>query len=121
MSRLYKGVLVGGGGVVMTLTNLTAVGVANAEPPPNCTVADIAGVAGGVNFAMSAYLFTHADVNAELSSLEGLPEEQTVERARAYLEAHPQVAAELRGIRAPLTELRARCNVSLPMQHDVLG
>ena len=32
-------------------------------PPPNCTAADLAGVASGVSASTSAYLFTHPDVN----------------------------------------------------------
>ncbi|MCV7435110.1 heme-binding protein [Mycolicibacterium bacteremicum] len=94
---------------------------AAAEPPPNCTAADVAGVAGGVNIAMSGYLFTHPDVNAFLTGLEGLPPEQIKEQARGYLAANPQTANEIRGIRQPLTDLRARCNVTAPLQHDVLG
>ena len=30
--------------------------------PPNCTAADLAGVAAGVSAATSAYLFTHPEV-----------------------------------------------------------
>ena len=42
-------------------------------PPPNCTAADLAGVASGVSAATSAYLFTHPDVNCFFTGLEGKP------------------------------------------------
>ncbi len=100
---------------------LVMAAAAGAEPPPNCTAADIAGVAGSVTITTSGYLFTHPDVNAFFSGLEGLPEDQVREQARSYLEANPQVAAELRGIRQPLNDVRARCNVTLPIQQDALG
>ena len=41
--------------------------------PPNCTAADLAGVSAGVSAATSAYLFTHPDVNAFFTGLEGAP------------------------------------------------
>ena len=47
-----------------------------AKNPPNCTAADLAGVASGVSAATSAYLFTHPDVNWFFTSLEGQPRDQ---------------------------------------------
>ena len=41
--------------------------------PPNCTAADLAGVAAGVSAATSAYLFTHPDVNDFVTGLKGQP------------------------------------------------
>ena len=37
----------------------TASPMAFADPPPNCTAGDLAGVASGVSASTSAYLFTH--------------------------------------------------------------
>lgn len=54
--------------------------------PPNCTAADLAGVAAGVSASTSAYLFTHPDVNWFFTSLEGLPRD-TVNDRIAGLEA----------------------------------
>ena len=48
---------------------LVAAPAALAEDPPNCTAADMAGVAAGVSAATSAYLFTHPDVNAFVTGL----------------------------------------------------
>ena len=78
-------------------------------PPPNCTAADLAGVMSGVAAATSAYLFTHPDVNAFFTSLKGQPKEEIRAQAQTYLDANPQVRADLQGIRQPSVDLRDRC------------
>jgi hemophore-related protein len=85
-----------------------AVPSAMAEPP-NCTAADLAGVASGVSASTSAYLFTHPDVNWFFTSLEGLPRDQVRGQVDDYLNANPTVKAELTGIRQPLVDLKNRC------------
>jgi len=85
-----------------------AVPLAMAEPP-NCTAADLAGVASGVSASTSAYLFTHPDVNWFFTSLEGLPRDQVRGQVDDYLNANPTVKAELTGIRQPLVDLKNRC------------
>ena len=82
--------------------------VASADVP-NCTAADLAGVAAGVSAATSAYLFTHPDVNAFFTGLEGTPRDELRTNIATYLDANPQVKAELQGIRQPLADLRNRC------------
>ncbi len=77
--------------------------------PPNCTAADLAGTAAGVSAATSAYLFTHPDVNAFFTGLEGTPRDTLRSQIQQYLDANPQVKAELSGIRQPLTDMRNRC------------
>ncbi|MEI7915020.1 MAG: heme-binding protein [Mycobacteriaceae bacterium] len=77
--------------------------------PPNCTAADLAGVAAGVSAATSAYLFTHPDVNDFLTGLEGAPRESLRNQIAQYMDANPQTKAELAGIRQPLVDFRARC------------
>jgi hemophore-related protein len=77
--------------------------------PPNCTAADLAGTAAGVSAATSAYLFTHPDVNAFFTGLEGTPRDTLRSSIQQYLDANPQVKADLSGIRQPLTDLRNRC------------
>jgi len=77
--------------------------------PPNCTAADLAGTAAGVSAATSAYLFTHPEVNAFFTGLDGTPRDTLRDQIQQYLDANPQVKAELSGIRQPLTDLRARC------------
>ncbi|WP_454787650.1 heme-binding protein [Mycolicibacterium lutetiense] len=80
-----------------------------ANNPPNCSAADLAGVASGVSASTSAYLFTHPDVNNFFTSLEGLPREEVRTKVHDYLEANPQTKAELSGIRQPLVDLKNRC------------
>jgi heme-binding protein len=82
---------------------------AQPAPPPNCTAADLAGVASGVSAATSAYLFTHPDVNWFFTNLEGVPRDQVQADVEAYLDQHPQTKADLHGIRQPLVDIRNRC------------
>ena len=78
-------------------------------PPANCTAADLAGVAGGVSTATSAYLFAHPDVNWFFTSLEGLPREEVRGRVQDYLNQNPLAKADLTGIRQPLVDLKNHC------------
>ena len=82
---------------------------AMADEPPNCTAADLAGVASGVSASTSAYLFTHPDVNWFFTSLEGLPRDQVRTEVQDYLNSNPSVKADLTGIRQPLVDLKNRC------------
>jgi heme-binding protein len=92
-----------------------AIPSAVAQPaPPNCTAADLAGVAAGVSAATSAYLFTHPDVNWFFTSLEGKPREEIRPQVQTYLDQNPQVKAELTGIRQPLVDLKNRCGAAPP-------
>ncbi len=80
--------------------------------PPNCTAADLAGTAAGVSAATSAYLFTHPDVNAFFTGLEGAPRDQIRTQVQQYLDYNPTVKADLQGIRQPLVDLKNRCGGS---------
>ena len=83
---------------------------AMAQPaPPNCTAADLAGVAAGVSASTSAYLFAHPDVNWFFTSLEGLPREEVRGKVTDYLNQNPQAKTDLTGIRQPLVDLKNRC------------
>lgn len=94
---------------------------AMAQPPlpPNCTAADLAGVAAGVSASTSAYLFTHPPVNDFFTSLEGQPRDQIRPQVEQYLNANPQVKAELSGIRQPLVDLKNRCGTATPPEDDI--
>ena len=94
-----------------TVAGALAIGLAPdaVAAPPNCTAADLAGVSAGVSAATSAYLFTHPDVTAFFTGLEGAPREQLRGDIATYLNANPQVKAELLAIRQPLLDLRDRC------------
>lgn len=89
-----------------------------APPPPNCTAADVAGVASGVSASTSAYLFTHPPVNDFFTSLEGLPRSEIKPKVQDYMNANPQVKAELTSIRQPLVDIKNRCGTAIPADDD---
>ncbi len=87
--------------------------------PPNCTTADITAVMAGVSTNMSGYLFTHPDVNAFFTGLQGQGKKTPADKTKAYLNENPQVRAELDAIRAPAVDLRNRCNI--PLEAEISG
>ncbi len=103
--------VIGSGAVAVAMLS-TGAGSALADPP-NCTAADLAGVASGVSAATSAYLFTHPDVNNFFSGLQGKSREQMRTDVKSYMDANPQVRDELTGIRQPLVDIRTRCGAPL--------
>ncbi|MEE6169296.1 MULTISPECIES: heme-binding protein [unclassified Mycolicibacterium] len=105
---------VAGAGAVAGAMLFGAIPSAMADDPPNCTAADLAGVASGVSAATSAYLFTHPDVNAFFTGLKGLPRDQVRTKVHDYLEQNPQTKADLIGIRQPLVDLKNRCGGTPP-------
>ncbi|VEG52228.1 membrane protein [Mycolicibacterium aurum] len=82
---------------------------AAAQPPPNCTSADMSGVMTGVMAATTAYLYTHPPVNDFFSTLKGRSPEDRRAALETFMTANPQVRAELQGIRQPMTDFRNRC------------
>jgi heme-binding protein len=102
-----------GSGAVAGAMLFGALPMASAQPePPNCTAADLAGVASGVSAATSAYLFTHPEVNFFFTSLEGQHRDDIRDDVQTYLDANPVVKADLTGIRQPLVDLKNRCGVA---------
>src|SRR5262249_11365627 len=102
---------IGAGAVTGTRVCATA-GTAADDPtprPPNCTAADVAGVAAGVATALSTYLFTHPDVNGFYTGLQDQPKDQIQDDVQNYFNANPQEQADLKGIRQPMTDIRQRC------------
>ena len=83
--------------------------IALADPPPNCTAGDLAGVSSGVSAATANYLFTHPDVNNFFTGLKGQSRDTQRDNVQNYLNANPQVQTDLQGIRQPLVDLKARC------------
>ena len=109
---LASGTLLAGGLVSAALFCGMPSAVADEDPaadPPNCTSADLEGVRAGVQAATSAYLFTHPDVNAYVSSLGGLSRDQVSSKMLSYMKSHPQEKIDMAGIRQPLVDLRDRC------------
>jgi hemophore-related protein len=86
---------------------------ATAEPPPPvpppCTAAELARVMSGVTFDTSNYLIAHPDVNDFFTSLKGQPKDQIGDQVQTYLDANPEVRADLQGIRQPSVDFRQRC------------
>lgn len=93
------------------LAGTAAVAVADL---PNCTAADLAGVMSGVNAGMSAYLFTHPDVNTFFTGLKGMSREQMRAAIAAYAQANPQVQSEIQAVRQPAADFRDRCDTPIP-------
>jgi heme-binding protein len=99
-----------GTGAIAGAMLFAAMPLASAQDgPPNCTAADLAGVASGVSASTSAYLFTHPEVNWFFTSLEGMPRDDVRGKVQEYLDQNPQVKTELTGIRQPLVDLKNRC------------
>lgn len=103
-------------GAAAIAAGLLVPATAAAEPPPNCTAADLAGIASGVAAATSVYLFTHPDVNDFYTSLGGRPRDEARDATRTYFDGNPQAHADLLGIRQPLVEFRNRCGIAPPEQ-----
>ena len=80
-------------------------------PPPPCTAAELFIVMSGVQFDTSNYLSTHSDVNDFFTNLKGQPRDQVQDEVQAYLDANPQVGADLRALRQPSVDFRDRCGV----------
>ena len=83
--------------------------MAVADPPPDCTAADLARVASGVSAATADYMFAHPDVNAFFTGLKGQSRDVMRDNVQNYLNANPQVQADLQGIRQPLVDFKSRC------------
>jgi hemophore-related protein len=90
---------------------LSMAGPAAADPPPNCTTADMTGIMSGVSASMAAYLFGHPDVNTFFTSLQGLPKKEVAAQTQAYLDANPSIRTDLDNIRQPSTDFRSRCGL----------
>jgi hemophore-related protein len=105
--RAVVGVI--GTGAVASAMLLGAAPSALADPPPNCTAGDLAQVAAGVSASTSVYLFTHPDVNAFFTGLEGAPRDTVRAQVKDYMNANPQTKAELTAIRQPLVDLKNHC------------
>ena len=88
---------------------IASVAPAVADVPANCTGGDYAGVSAGVAAAMSSYLFTHPEVNEAITGFEQLPRDRSAVALVDYQQSHPQVRAEMAGIRQPIVDFEVRC------------
>lgn len=100
-------------GALAVVALLVTPGQAAADPsdrPADCSAADVAGVAAGVTTALSAYLFTHPDVNGFYTGLEDRPKDRITGEVQNYFGANPQEEADLENIRQPMKDIRERCH-----------
>ena len=104
--------VIAGGAMLIGGASIASAEPAPPVPPPNCTAGDLAVASGNVGTAMGVYLFSHPDVNDFFTGLKGQPNSEIHDRVQAYMDAHPQVEAEINGIRQPLTDLRSRCDLA---------
>ena len=95
---------------------LGSAAAASAQPPtppppapPNCSPADWAGVRAGVAAALSDYLFSHPPVNDFFATLKGQTRDQMQPQVQDYMDANPQVRADLQGIKQPAVDFLDRC------------
>ncbi len=113
---LARRLVVGGMSAGLLTSSLLISAPTALADPPNCTFADLAGVAAGVSAATSAYMFTHPDVNAFMTGLKGQPRDQIRDQVQQYLDRNPQTKADIQAIRQPLADIRTRCDVDdVPM------
>ncbi len=96
-----------GAGAVLVAGAATAA----ADTAPGCGAGDITAVESQVAAAMTGYFFTHPDVNAFFSSVQGLPKAEAYTKTKAYLTANPDVQDDINAIRGPVFDLRSRCNI----------
>jgi heme-binding protein len=99
------------GVVALAGAMLFGAATATADPPPPCTAAELALVMSGVSFDTANYLTAHPDVNNYFTSLKGQPRDQVQDQVQTYLDANPQVRADLQAIRQPSVDFRNRCGV----------
>ena len=96
-------------GAISVAMLFASAAIAVADPPPNCTAADLSRIQSGVSAATSDYMFTHPDVNDFFTGLKGQDRDVMRNNAQNYLNTNPQAQADLQGIRQPLDDFKARC------------
>lgn len=108
-------------GIIAGAMLVGSAATAAADDPPNCTAGDLTQVLAGVNAGMSVYLFTHPDVNAFFTSLKGKSRDEMRTAVTDYLQANPQVRDEIKAVRQPAADFRARCDAPLPDDMGPMG
>ncbi|MDA4110533.1 heme-binding protein [Mycolicibacterium holsaticum] len=84
--------------------------VAQAAP---CTASGLATTASGVLGQAGGYLEAHPEANQVLTAAATQPPDDAKAAVRAYFTAHPNEYFDLRGIAAPLTDMRAQCGIAV--------
>jgi hemophore-related protein len=109
-----------GAGVIAGATLIGSAATAVADEP-NCTAGDLTQVLSGVNAGMSVYLFTHPDVNAFFTGLKGKSREDMRTDVANYLQAYPDIRDEIKAVRQPAADFRARCDAPMPEDMGPMG
>lgn len=92
-----------------------------AADEPNCTAGDLTQVLSGVNAGMSVYLFTHPDVNAFFTGLKGMSRDEIRSAVSNYLQANPEIRDQIKAVRQPAADFRARCDAQMPDDMGPMG
>ncbi|WP_319434820.1 heme-binding protein [Mycobacterium sp. RTGN5] len=109
-----------GAGVIAGATLIGSAATAVADEP-SCTAGDLTQVLSGVNAGMSVYLFTHPDVNAFFTGLKGKTRDEMRTEVADYLQANPGVRDEIKAVRQPAADFRARCDAPAPDDAGPMG
>jgi hemophore-related protein len=107
-------------GLIAGATLLGTAATAAADEPA-CTAGDLTQVLSGVNAGMSVYLFTHPDVNAFFTGLKGMSREDMRTEVANYLQANPDVRDQIKAVRQPAADFRARCDAPMPDDMGPMG
>ena len=83
---------------------------ASAEP---CTASGLSSTASGVLASAGTYLAAHPGADDVLTKAGSEPTGEAKANVQSYFMAHPNEFLDLKGIAAPLTDLRSQCGVSV--------
>jgi heme-binding protein len=78
-----------------------------------CTASGLASTASGVMADAGAYLSAHPGADDVLTQAGSQPTGEAKASVQNYFMAHPGEFLDLKGIAAPLTDLRAQCGVAV--------
>jgi hemophore-related protein len=98
------------GAALVVIGGFFAAPVGRAAP---CTASGLATTASGVLGQAGGYLEAHPEANDVLTAAATQPPQEARAAVRAYFTAHPDEYLALRGIAAPLTDMRAQCGVAV--------
>ncbi|MGV0853774.1 heme-binding protein [Mycolicibacterium phlei] len=84
----------------------------SAGAAPDCSAAAVSGTVSSVTGDARAYLDTHPGANQAVTAAFSQPRPQASATLRGYFTSNPQEYYALRGILAPIGEVRQTCNIS---------
>lgn len=99
----------------------TVAAQAQPEPSTSCTAADLAEIMSGVTAATATYLFDHPPVNEFFTNLGNVPHQEKRVVVANFMDANPEVKADLAGIREPAEDFRLRCGAGPGLLAEGMG